>query len=501
MVTEDFSRIAADVVVIGGGPAGATAAGLLAGAGLKVVLFERERFPRYQLGESLMVSTVHGICQLLGVGPNLLRAGFVRKPGGVFGWGSSDELWALPFTQAGHLAEEGSNYAYHVERARFDALLLDRARTLGAMVNEGWRVEKIVRDSDGRIAEVFAVGDKQSVICSCAFVINAGGQNSGLDAGLGSKVFSNFFKNVGISGYYHDADRLDAPFEGGGISEAFDDGWLWFLPLSAGLTSVGAVVDGDAFSRGQQPDQLLADAVSRSRHVRRLVTGATQVREGMYGQVRTRGDYSYLREKMAGDGLFLCGDAAAFLDPLFTTGVHLATYSALLAVRSILSIRDGMDETVCVAEFEHRYRLEYELFHTYVLALYDMHRHDSPFWRNRKVAASADRKNPAFVSCLTGGRDTPESYYDAKLGIGARAQHYADLVGAEPDIGKRAAISREMAMDLHASFQPPSGNRPFHLGFEELRRLVWGRDDGVAPYVSAEGISATADGLRWREVA
>ena len=356
MQDEPSESAEADVAVIGGGPAGSTAATLLARQGLRVMLFEKELFPRYQLGESLMVSTVHGICPLLGIQEAVATAGFVRKPGGIFGWGASDALWALPFTQAGHLAKTGVNYAYHVERSRFDSILLDHARRSGVAVRQGWRVESIER-RDGRVSGVVAHREGRTIACACNFVVDASGASSG---SIGPKVHSRFFRNVGISGYFRGASRLDPPLEGGGISEAIDEGWLWFLPLSPELTSVGVVLDAHASKLGESTEALLNGAVARSRHVRDLVANGSRIREGIYGQTRIRSDYSYLRDCFARDGIFLCGDAAAFLDPLFTTGVHLATYSALLAARSILSICDGMDERLCIAEFEHRYRLEFE---------------------------------------------------------------------------------------------------------------------------------------------
>lgn len=487
-----------DVVVIGGGPAGATAAGLLAREGLEVVLFEREEFPRYQLGESLMVSTVHGICQLLGVSDEVSSSGFIRKPGGIFCWGESDELWALPFTQASDLTEAGANYAFHVERSRFDSILLERARALGADVRFRWSVDKLLR-SKGRVVGVVASSDGRQIELPCRFVINCAGANNNIDSALGKKVFSRFFRNIGISGYVSGAGRLDPPIQGGGISEAVNDGWLWFLPLTDELTSVGVILDRDAGKAMAAPKDSLAAAIASSKHIRRLVENSKTIPGGIYEKTRLRVDYSYLRERFSGDGIFLCGDAAAFLDPLFTTGVHLATYSALLATRSILSICDGLDENACLKEFEHRYRLELELFHNYVLALYDMHHHESLFWQRRKVAISPDRENQIFVDCLTQGRDRAGPYFDAKLGIGARAQDYARMIAAEPIITRRAAIAREMAIDLHNSFSPPSGPRPFHVGFEDLRQFVWGKTSKSLPYISPMGFGPTQDGMRWSQ--
>src|SRR6186713_1495143 len=110
-----------DLIVIGGGPGGATAAAFVAMQGHRVLLLERERFPRYQIGESLLPATVHGICRMLGVWDKLAQAGFVRKNGAAFRWGKSSEPWIFAFNQAKMLEDLGANYAYQVERAKFDA--------------------------------------------------------------------------------------------------------------------------------------------------------------------------------------------------------------------------------------------------------------------------------------------------------------------------------------------------------------------------------------------
>src|SRR4051794_31356006 len=140
----------ADVVVVGGGPGGSTLATLVAMRGHRVMLLEKEKFPRWQIGESLLPSTVHGICRLTGVTDELAKAGFTRKHGGTMRWGANPEPWTFSFSVSPRIASETS-HAYQVERSRFDQILLDHARNTGVDVREEHTVTGIVED-DGRVA-------------------------------------------------------------------------------------------------------------------------------------------------------------------------------------------------------------------------------------------------------------------------------------------------------------------------------------------------------------
>ena len=134
-----------DVVVVGGGPGGSTLATLVAMAGHHVVLLEKEKFPRYQIGESLLPSTVHGICRLTGVADELAKAGFTKKRGGTFRWGANPEPWTFAFSISPKMTGETS-YAYQVERSKFDQILLDHARHTGVDVREQHTVTGVIDD-------------------------------------------------------------------------------------------------------------------------------------------------------------------------------------------------------------------------------------------------------------------------------------------------------------------------------------------------------------------
>jgi halogenation protein CepH len=492
-----------DVVVVGGGPGGSTAATFAAMEGARVLLLESERFPRYHVGESLMAATVQGLCKALGVIDELRDSTFVRKPGGVFRWGQGQDLWRLSFTQAQQLSVRGSNYALHVERAIFDDLLVKNARRNGVEVREGSNVENAILD-DGRVSGVvYRSPDGMHHTIRAHFVVDASGYSSRLYPLVGNRVFSRFFHNVALFCYFDSAERLPPPLQGGGISEAFEEGWMWFLPLSSRLTSVGAVIGAERAKLMQgHHDEAMRQFVDACPYVRNLLLPSKRVTDGPYGRLRVRGDFSYTNHRFWRPGLVLVGDAACFLDPLFTTGVHLSSYAGLLAARSINSVLSGkVDEAAAFEEFELRYRLEFESFYNFVIAFYDMNEADDEgFWHSRKVERTAERQNPDFIRLLTCGRDEPDAYFNAKQGIGARAQALVDRVKLATSSEEHIALCRAMAEELHTSFRPPSGPRPFHLGFEDIREMSWGREHVCknALETSRHGLIPTENGRAWR---
>jgi halogenation protein CepH len=239
-----------DVVVIGGGPAGSISAGFLAQNGCRVALFEKERFPRYHIGESLLSATMP-ILEALGVMPAVEAAGFIRKPGGTFIWGSDIEPWNFFFRED----PGGRPSAFHVLRSEFDHVLLRHAASLGVAVREEHQVRDI-RHAGGvnRIEVRDAAGADLTV--EAPWVVDASGQSALLGRRDGLREFDPFFKNLAVFGYYEGAKRLDGPVEGNILSAAFAHGWFWFIPLHDGTTSVGAVIDAQTYAGQASGDPL-----------------------------------------------------------------------------------------------------------------------------------------------------------------------------------------------------------------------------------------------------
>lgn len=411
-----------DLIVIGGGPAGATAATLVALQGHRVLLLEKESFPRYQIGESLLPLTVHAICPLLGVSDEIKHAGFVPKFGGVFRWGSRAEPWHFTFGDVRDLARAGAGYAYQVERSRFDQILLNNARRRGVEVRERHAAIAPVVE-DGRVCGVRATGAAGAAYTVRArFVVDASGNASPLHRHVGRRAYSEFFRNVALFCYYENAGRLPGDRAGSVLSAAFDEGWFWFIPLSATLTSVGAVIAREhADALQQDHETAMRGFIERCPMIQSLLSSATRVTGGPYGHFRVRQDYSYTASHFWRPGMLLVGDAACFIDPVFSSGVHLATYSALLAARSINTVlRGDVDEARALTEFERRYRAEFENVYGFLISFYDVHQdEESYFWRARKIVNTTEPQNEAFVRLISGCSTAESNIFDTARRVSA----------------------------------------------------------------------------------
>jgi FAD-dependent halogenase len=396
---EDF-----DVIVVGGGPAGSTLAALTAMQGHRVLVLEKEKFPRYQIGESLLPGTINGICRLTGALDDVMKAGFTLKRGGTFKWGRNPDPWTFDFAVSARMA--GNPYAFQVERSKFDKILLDNARRVGAEVREECAVTRVLADKERVTGAEFtdAVGDVHQV--HGRYIVDASGNRSRIHRGAGGvREYSEFFQGLALFGYFAHGKRLPAPNSGNIFCEAFDSGWFWYIPLSDELTSVGAVVPSELADRVQgNSEQALAGLIAQAPIVRELLGEAKRVTEGQYGQIRVRKDYSYRTTRFWRPGMALIGDAACFVDPIFSSGVHLATYGALLAARSINSTLAGtIDENTAFEEFERRYRREFGVFYEYLMCFYEMHvGKDSYFWMAKKITNDTHNELESFIDLVAG---------------------------------------------------------------------------------------------------
>jgi FAD-dependent halogenase len=483
-----------DVVVVGGGPGGSTLAAVVALRGHRVLVLESEQFPRYQIGESLLPPTIHGICKLIGCSEEVARAGFTRKQGGTFKWGANPDPWTFSFSVAPRMAGPTS-FAYQVERMKFDKILMENARRVGAEVREQCTVRSVF-DEDGRAAGVtYSDADGREHVVRARYVVDASGHKSRIYRSVGgSRQYSDFFRNVALFGYFENGKRLPAPSSGNIFSCAFDSGWFWYIPLSPTMTSVGAVVHQELASKIQgDPEGMLLKLIEESPHISDYLADATRITEGVYGQVRVRKDYSYCQTTFWRPGLVLIGDAACFVDPVFSSGVHLATYSAMLAGRSINSVMAGaVDEEAAFREFEGRYRREYGVFYEFLVSFYEMHADEaSYFWEARKVTNSTHTELEAFVS-LVGGLSSGEFRLGGANAIASR------LSSESKDFG--TAVQRLTDSETGSMvplFKTPMVRNVMHQGSQLQARADLGAEFDVEQPFFPGGMISSADGLLW----
>ncbi len=299
-----------DVAIIGGGPAGSTAATLLARAGRRVIVCEREKFPRFHIGESLLPISMKTFTRL-GVHEKFERAGFIRKYGGEMAGACSEEGVKFYFKDGYRSQTETS---YQVPRAEFDKILLDHAAENGAEVREQTPVKK-VEFFDDRV-ELQLATEK----ISARYVIDASGRHS---------VLGNHFK---LKETYPHLQKISlfAHYEGVEADEGRDgtltrqlratDRWFWYVPLPNDRASLGVVLDTALYKQSKKsPEEFLEEALAEQPFLARRMTHARRVT-----QVYASADFSYRQTRLTGERWMLAGDAAGFIDPVFSSGVFLA---------------------------------------------------------------------------------------------------------------------------------------------------------------------------------
>ena len=439
------------VLVIGGGPGGSTAAAILAKAGLDVLLLERDTFPRYHIGESLLASC-QATLKLSGAYDAVKAHGFQIKRGALIHW--ADDEWVLDWRK---LVDQDA-WSWQVDRAAYDDILLRNASKQGVEVIEGATVKQVIFEGERAVAAEWSrrgVDDIHTI--EFDYVIDASGRKGLLSQQqFNMRQQHDIFQNVAVWSYWSGAELLPNSPEGAINVVSTPDGWWWHIPLGNDRFSVGMVTHREAFLRDRPGfdslDAYYLDHLNQSKAIRNVTANASQIAE-----VKAEQDFSYVSERFCGTGYMIVGDAACFLDPLLSTGVHLAQYSGMIAAAAIISVsKQEISEAEGWTFFEYIYRRAYTRMLVLVSRMYQSYKgKDEYFWNAQKlVHESTHHHEPirSFTDISAGLSDIHEA---SDIDTRVLTQQLLDEAEAEQDIkAARVETTNLHNLDLSVSWGP-----------------------------------------------
>ena len=315
-----------DALIIGGGPGGSAAATFLARSGKRALVLEKEHFPRFHIGESLLPYNLR-LFKEMGVLPTLEAAGFPVKRGAQFHIGNASKGLKLVFRE-GRFTRQ--TMAFQVERATFDQLLLNHARSSGAEVREGWTVTKYACQPGG--TEIQARNEAgQTETWRAQFLIDASGRGNFTGNQENLRVIHPKLKKLALFGHFEGVLLDEGTAAGDTVIVRLENKWFWVIPVSATKTSVGCVMDQEEFAGAKlSPGELFEQIWRSSAAMRKRLKHSR-----LLNPIQTTSDFSYYNRRLVGTRLVRVGDAAGFMDPIFSAGVYLAMYSGKLAAEVV----------------------------------------------------------------------------------------------------------------------------------------------------------------------
>lgn len=419
-----------DVVVIGGGPGGSTVAGFLNQMGHRVLLLERETFPRHHIGESMIAAAIDILAEI-GLEEKLAAANFPVKSGGCFLWGQSADPWCIRFEEI-----PGRPTSYQVKRSVFDKILLDHVAESGVDVRQGHRVTDVLRE-DGRVTGVkFTDPEGREHTVNARYAVDASGLAAVIANRLSRRVPVEELKNMCIYGYWK--GEHPAPAKLGGdirpqdrnniIIKMLADGWLWFIPLgNPGENSTDDDPEQREISVGfVAPRKNLPETGGKAAleefyldHVRSTDEWKYLLQNATYtGDFHTIKDWSYRSDEMAGPGYFAVGDASCFIDPILSSGVFLAVlYAKMCAIGVNTLLTTDAPEPLIHEWYQGLYLDTYSDYLEMARYWYHGHR-EVGMWMNRaqeqlgeeEETVFADTNRDAFIALATGNTHAHPDY-------------------------------------------------------------------------------------------
>lgn len=432
---DDSSQVC-DVLIIGGGPAGSTAAARLAEKGRQVVLLEKEHHPRFHIGESLLPLNLP-LLEKLGVLDQVRNIGMV-KYGAEFNSDTHENgVTTFYFAEA---MDKTHPYAFQVRRSEFDHLLLRNAALKGAEVREGVKVTNVVFEQ-GRASLVEAQDETGARLqWRPRFLIDASGRDAFLSTRLRLKKKSPRHQSAAIFSHFDNVQRRPGQDEGNISICWFDHGWFWMIPLRDGSMSVGAVCWPEYLKqRDCSPEEFLWKTIALCPSVQQRMTEAR-----MIAPARATGNYSYSSSRMYGPGYLLAGDAYAFVDPVFSSGVFLAMNGAMESAEVVdRCLRKPENERRLLARHQRRIARGIRTIAWFI------HRFNSPvmhglFMAPRNIA----RMQEAVISVLAG-----DFYRRARIGVPLALFKALYYTAATIQFRKALGFARRRRTNLHVKFR------------------------------------------------
>ncbi len=379
-------KLDADVIIVGGGPAGSVLGTYLARSGVDHMIIDKAHHPRPHVGESLVCSTT-GILEEIGFLPMMRKKNFIEKRGVSWSTWFDDREIDLSFADFGC-----HNHAYHVDRAKFDDLLLQHARNLGSRVLTGVQVERVDFDRKGAACGVTAKVGSAQVALKARLVVDASGRKTLLGRQLDLLQPDPEFRQFAVHAWFGNVNR--------GKAETADNlyihllplgrGWVWQIPINADVTSIGVVTDRENYVKaGEDVEKFFAWTTGLNPTLAARLKNAKRVRE-----FRMEGNYSYMLSRFTGDGWLTTGDAAYFVDPIFSSGMSIAMHSARFAAPVIIEALAENDVSAeQLSPYEEKMRSGAHVWRDFVRLFYD----NAPIFS--RVVAASEHRLPAMRLC------------------------------------------------------------------------------------------------------